>query len=202
MKICARCKTQVNDNEQYCPRCGNAKFVAPSQPGGTQINTQQRTAGQQVQRQPQNQNGQQVQRQTQNQNTMNNGQQVQRQPQNTNNMNNGQQVQRQPQNQNNMNNGQPQGNRRLKPGQQPAPAPQPTPAPATNPVAEDAITLKQWLITIIILVIPIANIVYLVLQLKNQLTPVTKKNFLKAYAIYYVAALVLSLVISVIISAI
>jgi hypothetical protein len=42
----------------------------------------------------------------------------------------------------------------------------------------------------------------LVLQLKNQLTPVTKKNFLKAYAIYYVAALVLSLVISVIISAI
>ena len=65
-----------------------------------------------------------------------------------------------------------------------------------NPYSDDPIdmSVKDWIITLVYLVIPIWNIIYVVKTSKDPYVPFYKKDFVKAYIIYFAAALVISLI--------
>lgn len=63
-------------------------------------------------------------------------------------------------------------------------------------------SVKDWVITLLMLVVPIWNIVYIVKNMNNPSIPLYKQNFLKAYALYFIGAFVVSIVLTLILYAV
>ena len=59
---------------------------------------------------------------------------------------------------------------------------------------------QEWLQTLLILLIPIANIFYIIKGMNNPMYPPYRQNFLKAFGIYYGAAMLISIIVSIIIT--
>ena len=89
------------------------------------------------------------------------------------------------QNQNNMNNGKKQKQPKV-PKQQ---------------IPDDGVTVsvKEWIITQLILCIPLFNIVYILMQIKKPNIKSSKKNYLIAFAIYFIAAVIISVALTAVI---
>lgn len=226
MKQCARCGQQLNDNEQFCTRCGGTNFrAAANQPQQVRPNNmQQRPMNNGMQQRPMN-------------NGMNNIQQ--RPMQNTQQ---GQQVRPQVNrpNQPNRNNINVQ-NTGVSNTQQNS---QFTDTPvlklrkmsrkekqskemelmyakkAANErgeyfddemfkrqhgwyedgsapsVASGDMSVGDWIKTLLIMLVPIVNIIVAVLGIRNSSNPDYKKNYYKAFLIYYIAAFVLSALVT------
>jgi hypothetical protein len=60
----------------------------------------------------------------------------------------------------------------------------------------DNSSIVSWLITLVLMVIPIVNIVYIIKTLLDKTAPAYKKNYIKAFIIYFVIATVLSLILT------
>lgn len=60
----------------------------------------------------------------------------------------------------------------------------------------NAIGVGEWVLTLILMMIPIVNIVFLIVWLVSKKTNKTKKNFLKGYLVIMVIQLILSLIIA------
>lgn len=230
MKQCARCGQQLNDNEQFCTRCGGTNFrAAANQPQQVRPNNmQQRPMNNGMQQRPMN-NGM--------HNGMNN---VQQRP-----MQNTQQNQQvRPQvnrpNQPNRNNINMQ-NTGVSNTQQNS---QFTDTPvlklrkmsrkekqskemelmyakkaasergeyfddemfkqqhgwyedgSTSSVASENMSVGDWIKTLLIMLVPIVNIIVAVLGIRNSSNPDYKKNYYKAFLIYYIVAFVLSALVT------
>lgn len=61
-------------------------------------------------------------------------------------------------------------------------------------------TFVQWMIALVISVIPIVGIVYSVMIMKNYSYSETRRNFHKAFLVYYIAAFIISLGITILIN--
>ena len=55
--------------------------------------------------------------------------------------------------------------------------------------------MLQWIITMLLMMIPIVNIVYIVITLRDRTANLSKKNYIKAYLIWYLVSLVLVIVL-------
>lgn len=221
MRVCSRCGQIAQPNEQYCSRCGGTKFTVSEQTR-TPNNVQQRQARPIPQPQQGVQGTQagvrpQVQRQPQQINNGSNGNAVKPQnqrPIQPNNMVRPQQpVQRQPMQtevaqavniaqEQNVNAYPEQQKKTKKPlfsKKQPQNIEQ-TQQTSTYNENSEFMSVKDWIITMLMLIIPIWNIVYIIQQIKNPMTGLIKKNFLKAYVIYAIAGIVISILISVILT--
>lgn len=94
-----------------------------------------------------------------------------------------------------------------QPSYQPAaPAPQYAPQPQTNVYVqgpaqsnlEEPVTIKEWIITWLLLCIPIANIILPFVWAFDSSTKKSKSNFFKAYLIWMLIGVVLGIIISII----
>lgn len=255
MKQCIRCKNIVNDNEQFCPKCGGMQFNfgqnTPQQPRPVQPRPAQPRQSNQFNNQaPINQDYNQQQQYQQN--TYNNQQQYQQQQyqqqqytnqqyqQNTynnqyNNNTNNNFVQSNNSQYNNSQNQYQQNSKKAskkiskkeqqnremqmmlamkaaKEKGEPFNKEQfymehgwelPGESTKSNQYINNANSnissdgsVKDWLITLILLIVPILNIFIAVSNMNNIKNSEYKKNFYKAYLIYYIAALILSIAIS------
>lgn len=61
-------------------------------------------------------------------------------------------------------------------------------------------TFVQWMIALVISVIPIVGIVYSIMIMKNYSYSETRRNFHKAFLVYYIAAFIISLGITILIN--
>lgn len=66
--------------------------------------------------------------------------------------------------------------------------------------AEPDMSIKDWVIMLVMLAIPGYNIFYVIANMNNPKFPPYKQNYLKAYGLYFVASFVISLIISIIIT--
>lgn len=57
-------------------------------------------------------------------------------------------------------------------------------------------TIKEWLLTLLQMIVPIWNIVFIIRTLINKDVPDFKKNYIKAFLIYFVAMTVISIVVT------
>lgn len=214
MKICVRCGKELQDNEQFCSLCGGNKFRAKVQ---EQPNNQAQPVrkSQPRQMQPQVSMPQQQIGMPQQQMNMQNQQQAmpqQQMPQQGKKFKSRAEKKAQMQQeiammkqmqQQNMANGvqgqQPQQQQRpMKHRQVPM---QNQGQQTYNEFSDDDIydmTVKDWIIVQLFLLIPIYNIIYVIKGIKDYNIPDYKRNFLKAYGIYYLSALVLSIIIALI----
>lgn len=231
MKQCARCGQQLNDNEQFCTRCGGTNFrVVPNQSQQVRPNN--------IQQRPMN-NGMQQQR-PMNNNGMNNVQQ--RPMQNTQQ---GQQVRPQVNRPNQPNKNNMQNNTMQNTGASTTQQNnQFTDTPvlklrkmskkekqskemelmyakkaanehgeyfddemfkqqhgwyedgSTSNVTSGDMSVGDWIKTLLIMLIPIVNIIVAVLGIRNSSNPDYKKNYYKAFLIYYIVAIVLSALVT------
>lgn len=231
MKQCARCGQQLNDNEQFCTRCGGTNFrVVPNQSQQVRPNN--------IQQRPMN-NGMQQQR-PMNNNGMNNVQQ--RPMQNTQQ---GQQVKPQVNRPNQPNKNNMQNNTMQNTGASTTQQNnQFTDTPvlklrkmskkekqskemelmyakkaanehgeyfddemfkqqhgwyedgSTSNVTSGDMSVGDWIKTLLIMLIPIVNIIVAVLGIRNSSNPDYKKNYYKAFLIYYVVAFILSALVT------
>lgn len=231
MKQCARCGQQLNDNEQFCTRCGGTNFrVVPNQSQQVRPNN--------IQQRPMN-NGIQQQR-PMNNNGMNNVQQ--RPMQNTQQ---GQQVRPQVNRPNQPNKNNMQNNTMQNTGESTTQQNnQFTDTPvlklrkmskkekqskemelmyakkaanehgeyfddeifkqqhgwyedgSTSNVTSGDMSVGDWIKTLLIMLIPIVNIIVAVLGIRNSSNPDYKKNYYKAFLIYYVVAFILSALVT------
>ena len=229
MKICVRCGNKLKDDETFCNRCGGTNFKAPQPKPKQNINTQQNLNMQQNMQQNMNYNMGMQQNMNYNMGMQQNMNYNPNMGMNYNpNMGmqygmNQQQYngskplfkshkqkkaemqaeiemmkQMQMQQQNQMNGGGVQPNQNTKPGQKQSVA-----SLLQNNQFSDVqpdMNVKEWVQTLIILVIPIANIVYILKGMNNPMYPPYRQNFLKAFGIYYVVAFILSLILSAIIT--
>jgi len=65
----------------------------------------------------------------------------------------------------------------------------------------DITSLGGWIITLLLMCIPCANIIYIIVCLVKKPEDQSRVNFIKAYAILMAASIVISIVLSVIIGA-
>lgn len=261
MKICTRCKNMVQDNEEFCGRCGGRNFTIQGQ-GQNQPMQGQRPQqgqpmrpqqGQQMQRPQQGQQmrpqqpqqrpmqgqGQQRPMQGQQQGQFMRPQQGQQRPMQNQQM---QRPQQQMPNQNmSFDNGYEQGQMQQDFGQgfdnnafpdQPAPKkglfgkknkqPKASKQPVQNntnngfeaefstnnfgptiqPVIEDGSSVADWLKTMLILLIPVYGLIKYFMGMKDMTLPAYKRNYYKAFLIYFVACIVISIVLSIVFGAI
>lgn len=61
-------------------------------------------------------------------------------------------------------------------------------------------TFVQWMIALVISVIPIVGIVYSIMIMKNYSYSETRRNFHKAFLVYYIAAFIISLGVTILIN--
>lgn len=231
MKQCARCGQQLNDNEQFCTRCGGTNFrVVPNQSQQVRPNN--------IQQRPMN-NGMQQQR-PMNNNGMNN---VQQRP--VQNTQQGQQVRPQVNRPNQPNKNNMQNNTMQNTGASTTQQNnQFTDTPvlklrkmskkekqskemelmyakkaanehgeyfddemfkqqhgwyedgSTSNVTSGDMSVGDWIKTLLIMLIPIVNIIVAVLGIRNSSNPDYKKNYYKAFLIYYVVAFILSALVT------
>lgn len=197
MKACARCGLTLENNAEYCTRCGSTKFnmVAGQRPAGQRANTarpintnEQQNIGNQAARQ-------QTVRQQGARPAMNN----------RSNPNMTQQI---PNNNINRAVNQSQNNQPkvVKPGMQNTNIPsyeyeQYNNINTEQSLTENAqeITVKDWLITLLFLLIPIYKYIYIITGMKNPKYSKDKQNFLKAFGLYYLITFGVSFLLSLII---
>lgn len=182
MKVCTRCKQVVQDTDTVCSRCGNTNLkMMPAQPqqnGNRNNGNGQRQQGQQGQQRPQ--------------------QQTQQRPQ--------QQGQQRP----NMQKPNPNGNTQNRPVRPNGPVrpsfggqnQQDDFVDNANEFNDDIpdMTVKDWIITLLMLLIPVYNIIYIVKGMKDEFIPKYKQDFLKAYGIYFGASCIVSIILSLILA--
>lgn len=214
MKICARCGKELQDNEQFCTLCGGNKFRAKVQP---QLNTQAQPVRQPQPRQmqpqvnmpqqqmgmPQQQMGMQNQQQAMQQQAMpQQGKKFKSRAEKKAQMQQEIAMMKQMQQQNMAN-----GIQGQQPQQQARPVKQrqvPMQNQGQQPYDEFSdddmydITVKDWVIVLLFLLIPVYNIIYVVKGIKDYNMPEYKRNFLKAYGIYFLSAFVISIIIALI----
>jgi len=212
MKICVRCGNKLKDDETFCNRCGGTNFKAPQPKQKPNTATQQTMGMQQNMQQNINYNmgAQPNMQQNMNYNmgmqqNMNYNPNIGMNPNPNIGMQYGMNQQQysgskmKMQQQKQMN-GVAQTNQNIKPGQKQSVA-----SLLQNNQFSDVqpdMNVKEWIQTLIILVIPIVNIVYIVKGISNPMYPPYRQNFLKAFGIYYAVAFILSLIISAIITAV
>lgn len=177
MKECIRCGQVLNNDATYCNRCGGTKLVIKDK---NSVQPQQNIKTQQ------NVNNVQSNRNVQNQNIRNNvpvnpNIQQRRRPNISNqpNINKQTNISNQQNNvisQQNINNQEQQFIDDIQP----------------------TTSVKEWIITMLMLLIPIWNIFYILKNIKNVNIPDYKRNYLKAFAIYYIAVMVISVAITMI----
>lgn len=229
MKQCARCGQQLNDNEQFCTRCGGTNFrVAANQSQQVRPNNmQQRPMNNGMQQRPMNNGINNVQQRPM-QNTQQ-GQQVRpqinrpNQPnrnnmQNTNMQNNGVSNTQQ----NNQYNDTPvlklrKMSRKEKQSKEMELMYAKKAASERGEYFDDEMFKQQhgwyedgstpsgisgdmsvgdWIKTLLIMLIPIVNIVVAVLGMRSSSNPDYKRNYYKAFLIYYVVAFILSALVT------
>ena len=196
MKICSKCRQVLQNTEQFCTRCGSIRFLRVDN-NEEYIDLQSNTQIPPQQRQPQQMQPQQrpSQQRPSQQRPPQQGPSQQRPPQQ------GQPQQRPPQQR------QPQ---QRPPQQRP---PQQRPPEITCNKEENYIeqqyekyedsniidnsSVKDWLLTLIFLIIPVYNIIFIIKSLKNTETPAYKRNYLKAFIIYFGVAFTISMIISI-----
>lgn len=229
MKQCARCGQQLNDNEQFCTRCGGTNFrVAANQSQQVRPNNmQQRPMNNGMQQRPMN-NGINNVKQRPMQNTQQ-GQQVRPQVNRPNqpNRNNMQNINMQNTGisntqQNNQYNDTPvfklrKMSRKEKQSKEMELMYAKKAASergeyfddemfkqqhgwyedgSTPSVASENMSVGDWIKTLLIMLVPIVNIIVAVLGIKNNSNPDYKKNYYKAFLIYYIVAFVLSALVT------
>ena len=59
-------------------------------------------------------------------------------------------------------------------------------------------TIKEWIITFILTIIPVFNIIYIIKNIKDTNNPIYKRNYFKAYGLYFIVASIISTIISVV----
>lgn len=228
MKICARCGQKLKDSEVFCNRCGGTDFKAPStnvsntpQNQNKQMQGQPRQPQQNVNKQPRPQmqpqqrqqgmqgqipvqpqiNNQQQQQQMYNQQQQGyNQQSVIEQPQKKKLFKSKaekaaelealrelQRQKQQGQGQYINNNQQGQYNQQAQYNQF-----------EDTPLNE--MTVKDWIKTLLFMLIPIFNIVYIIKNMNNPLMNEYKRNFLKAYGLYFLITFGISLIAAIIIT--
>lgn len=67
-------------------------------------------------------------------------------------------------------------------------------------VNNDGSSVKDWILTLIFLIIPIYNIVYIIKVIKSPTEAMYKKNYIKAFLIYFAASCVISLIVTLLLS--
>lgn len=67
-------------------------------------------------------------------------------------------------------------------------------------INSDGSSVKDWILTLIFLIIPIYNIVYIIKVTKSPTEVMYKKNYIKAFLIYFAASCVISLIITLLLS--
>lgn len=67
-------------------------------------------------------------------------------------------------------------------------------------VSADGSSVKDWVLTLIFLIIPIYNIVYIIKVIKSPTETMYKKNYIKAFLIYFAASCIISLIITLLLS--
>lgn len=229
MKQCARCGQQLNDNEQFCTRCGGTNFrVAANQSQQVRPNNmQQRPMNNGMQQRPMNNGINNVQQRPM-QNTQQ-GQQVRPQVNRPNqpNRNNMQNINMQNTGisntqQNNQYNDTPvlklrKMSRKEKQSKEMELMYAKKAASergeyfddemfkqqhgwyedgSTPSVASENMSVGDWIKTLLIMLVPIVNIIVAVLGIKNNSNPDYKKNYYKAFLIYYIVAFVLSALVT------
>lgn len=229
MKQCARCGQQLNDNEQFCTRCGGTNFrAAANQPQQVRPNNmQQRPMNNGMQQRPMN-NGMNNVQQRPMQNTQQ-GQQVRPQVNRPNqpNRNNMQNINMQNNGisstqQNNQYNDTPvlklrKMSRKEKQSKEMELMYAKKAANERGEYFDDEMFKQQhgwyedgsapsvasgdmsvgdWIKTLLIMLVPIVNIIVAVLGIRNSSNPDYKKNYYKAFLIYYVVAFVLSALVT------
>ena len=229
MKQCARCGQQLNDNEQFCTRCGGTNFrAAANQPQQVRPNNmQQRPMNNGMQQRPMN-NGMSNVQQRPMQNTQQ-GQQVRPQVNRPNqpNRNNMQNINMQntgisSTQQNNQYNDTPvlklrKMSRKEKQSKEMELMYAKKAANERGEYFDDEMFKQQhgwyedgsapsvasgdmsvgdWIKTLLIMLVPIVNIIVAVLGIRNSSNPDYKKNYYKAFLIYYIVAFVLSALVT------
>lgn len=228
MKQCARCGQQLNDNEQFCTRCGGTNFrAAANQPQQVRPNNmQQRPMNNGMQQRPMN-NGRNNVQQRPMQNTQQ-GQQVRpqvnrpNQPNRNNMQNNMQNTGVSPTQQNNQFTDTPvlklrKMSRKEKQSKEMELMYAKKAASERGEYFDDEMFKQQhgwyedgsapsvasgdmsvgdWIKTLLIMLVPIVNIIVAVLGIRNSSNPDYKKNYYKAFLIYYVVAFVLSALVT------
>lgn len=235
MKVCSRCGQQLNDNEEFCNRCGGTKFKIPGQPRPQQrqnmnMNMNMNMGGMQ---------GQNQQNMNMNMGGMQGQGQGQMQGQNQQNMNmqNMQMNMQQPSskklfksrkekkaemeaemaimkqmkeqgltgnpNQLNMQNQQRpmQQNKPMQQNQQQQYNMQKQQMNNQNQFtdnysSDDEMSIQDWVILLVIMSVPVVNIVYILKNMNNYNISLTKRNFLKGYAAYFIVAIIISFMLS------
>ena len=229
MKQCARCGQQLNDNEQFCTRCGGTNFrVAANQSQQVRPNNmQQRPMNNGMQQRPMNNGINNVQQRPM-QNTQQ-GQQVRPQVNRPNqpNRNNMQNINMQntgisSTQQNNQYNDTPvlklrKMSRKEKQSKEMELMYAKKAANERGEYFDDEMFKQQhgwyedgsapsvasgdmsvgdWIKTLLIMLVPIVNIIVAVLGIRNSSNPDYKKNYYKAFLIYYIVAFVLSALVT------
>ena len=263
MKVCSRCKQQLNDTDMSCPRCGSKSFM-PMQPNNmyqqspqqnwqqgqpqqmqqsmNNMNQQQAWQNQPMQNQPmQNQpgwNGQQQYQQQYNQNVNNQQPNIMRPNMQAPGNNMGQPIPNEPDplamtaknkkklfgkdktpqqqmaqqqiygaptqqgNPNAINNQQTYNQQTYN--QQAYGTPQqPYGQPNTvDPLQVNAtdMTVSDWIKTMLIMLVPIYNLVFIVKGMNNVNYPMYKRNYFKAYLIYFLASFGISLIFALLVT--
>lgn len=227
MKQCARCGQQLNDNEQFCSRCGGTNFKVMNTQGqpARPMNQQQRPVQGQMQngmqqRPIQNQPGQQARPQVNRPNQPNRPMQNQipngNMQQQVNNEFTGNQVQ-----QNNQFMDTPLKLRKMSKKEKQSKEMELMYAMkaasergeyfdeemfkqqhgwyddgSMSSEASADMTMVDWLKTLLIMLVPIVNIIVAFLGMRNTSNPVYKRNYYKAFMIYYIVAFVLSILVA------
>lgn len=232
MKICTRCKNMVQDNEEFCGRCGGRNFTVQGQGQAMQGQRPQQgqpmrpQQGQQMQRPQQPMQGQNQQMRQQQRPMQGQGQQRTQQPIQNQNMGfdngYGQGQMQQDFGQNFDNNAfpdQPAPKKGLfgKKNKQPKPNVQQAPnntnngfeaefstnnfGPTVQPIIEDGSSVADWIKTMLVFIIPIYGLLRYFKGMKDMTLPAYKRNYYKAFLIYFVACIVISLVMSIVFGA-
>ena len=91
-------------------------------------------------------------------------------------------------------------NKPTKPGAKLNKTPKQQNTNTSNDGLGEYISVKDWVILMVMLAIPIVNIVVLIKGIKNPMTLPIKKNYLVAFAVYAIGSFILSVIIAVILN--
>lgn len=73
--------------------------------------------------------------------------------------------------------------------------------PTMEPIIEDGSNVGDWIKTLLIFIIPVYGLIKYFTGMKDMSQPAYKRNFYKAFLIYFVACIVVSLVLSMVMGA-
>jgi hypothetical protein len=67
-----------------------------------------------------------------------------------------------------------------------------------EPYDNTGMTVKDWIVTFLIMLIPVFNILYIIKNMTNNNNPSYKRNYFKAYLVYFIVAFIISLILSIV----